>query len=119
MNTVTISGDALIVEPKGLDKLWSFTAKLEIPLAHVRGATIDPGITHGFDKGIRAPGLGLPNKWSGTFTKDGERHFWNASSGPDVVVIELTDEHYARLILTVDNAAAVVDEINTAITTAR
>lgn len=43
-NTITISGQELIVEPLGLDMLWAFTREMRIPLAHVRGATADSGI---------------------------------------------------------------------------
>ncbi len=69
MNTVTVNQATLIVEPMGLDKLWSFKRRLEIPLAHVRGATFDPGINDE-PKGIRWPGLSIPGKWSGTFRQN-------------------------------------------------
>lgn len=63
MNTVTLTSDHLVVEPLGLDKIWSLTNRIEIPLAHVRGATFDPGANHD-PKGLRAPGLAVPGKWS-------------------------------------------------------
>lgn len=34
----------LIVEPRGLDKLWSFTDNITAPWDHVRGATHNPGM---------------------------------------------------------------------------
>lgn len=111
MNTVTVTGTTLIVQPRGLDKMWSFTRRMEIPLQHVRGATLDPG-ANADAKGVRGPGLGLPGKWSGTWSKDGEKHFWNVSSSMATVVVELHDEHYSRLFLTVDDPRAVVDAIN-------
>jgi hypothetical protein len=114
MNNVTISTGTLTVEPVGLDKVWSFTNRLDIPLAHVRGATFDPG-ANDEPKGIRAPGLGMPGKWAGTFYKDGETTFWNVSGPAKTIVIELDGEHFGRLILTVDEPRAVVDEINSAI----
>ena len=55
-NTVTITDTSLSVEPHGLDKIWSYTSRLEFPLAHVRGATHDPGLRHE-PKGWRGPGL--------------------------------------------------------------
>jgi len=116
MNTVSISDSALIVEPQGLDKFWSFTRRLEVPLAHVRGASFDPGANNQ-PKGIRAPGLALPGKWAGTFHREGERAFWNVSTPGETIVIELSDEHYTRLVLTVDNPQDVVDAVNAAIQT--
>lgn len=39
---VTVTPTELIVEPRGLDKLWSFRRRVVVPLSHVRGATHDP-----------------------------------------------------------------------------
>ncbi len=114
INIVTVSDTTLTVVPQGLDKLWSFTSKLEIPLAHVRGATLDPGAADE-PKGLRGPGLHIPGKWSGTFTGDGEKSFWNVSDAAHTVVVQLTDEHYTRLVLTVDQPRATVDRINAAV----
>lgn len=114
MNIVTITPTTIIVEPKGLDKLWSFRRKFVIPLAHVRGATFDPGANHE-PKGLRAPGLAIPGKWSGTFHRDGDTSFWNVSTPAQTVVIELTDERYDRLVLTVAEPRTIVDAINGAL----
>ena len=114
MNIITLTDTTLVVEPQGLDKLWSFTRKLEIPLNHVRGATFDPGANQE-PKGLRAPGLAIPGKWAGTFNKDGDKSFWNVSAPSETVVIELVDEHSARLVLTVGHPRSVVDAINVAV----
>ena len=114
MNTVTLTNGNLVVEPQGLDRIWSLRRSLEFPVAHLRGATLDPG-ANAEPKGIRAPGLQLPGKWCGTFHRDGEKSFWNVS-GPDrTVVIELADEDFDRLYLTVDEPRDLVDRINAAI----
>lgn len=114
MNTVTITNNNLVVEPQGMDKLWSLKRRLEYPLASVRGATFDPGANNE-PKGLRAPGLAIPGKWAGTFHRDGEKSFWNVSTPGETVVIELANEHYDRLILTVNDPRALVDKINAAI----
>ncbi|MGB2722283.1 MAG: hypothetical protein WBG53_17195 [Rhodococcus sp. (in: high G+C Gram-positive bacteria)] len=113
MNSVTIVDATLIVEPRGLDKLWSFTRRLEIPLVHVRGATHDPGASKE-PKGIRAPGLGLPGKTAGTFHRDGVRTFYNVTGSADTIVIELEQQEYQRLVLTVADPRAVVQSVNNA-----
>ena len=117
MNTVTIIDNTLVVEPRGLDKFWALTRELRIPLGRVRGATVDPGAAHDY-KGLRNPGLGVPGvKWAGTFTLDGERHFWNVTGSAATIVVQLADEHYDRLYLTVADPSANVDAINAAIAT--
>lgn len=115
MNTVTVEGSELVVVPRGLDKLWSFTRRLAIPIEHVRGATQDPG-ANAEPKGLRAPGLGIPGKTAGTFRRDGEKTFWNVSNGRDTIVIELIDEEFKRLVLTVRDPRAVVTAVNNAVT---
>lgn len=114
MNTITIDNGTLRVEPRGLDKLWSFTRHLEFPLKNVRGATFDPG-ANAEPKGIRRPGLHIPGKWAGTFSRQGEKSFWNVSSPGNTVVIELENESYQRLFLTVADPRPVVDAVNAAI----
>ncbi|MEU3650601.1 hypothetical protein AB0E59_45110 [Lentzea sp. NPDC034063] len=108
MATISVQGQDLVVEMNGLDKLWSLKSKLTIPLAHVRGATVDPGIL-GEPKGVRAPGTHLPGViTAGTFHQDGEKVFWAVRDGLKAVVVELADEHYTRLVVEVDDPRAVV-----------
>lgn len=111
MNTVTIKDDGLAVEPHGLDKVLSFKRELQVPWDHVRGATQDDRIVEE-SKGIRGPGTSLPGKWAGTFRKDGSASFWNVGGAGAVIVVELRDEPYARLVLSVDDPTPIVDGIN-------
>lgn len=113
-NTVTLTDTTLNVEPHGLDKIWSFTSRLELPLTHVRGATHDPGM-RAEPKGWRGPGLGLGAKLSGTFHADGTAQFWNISGYENTLVITLEDERFTHLYLTVDDPAGLASRINTAI----
>jgi len=108
MATISVQGQDLVVEMNGLDKLWSLKSKLTIPLAHVRGATVDPGMV-GEPKGVRAPGTHLPGViTAGTFHQDGEKVFWAVRDGQNAVVVELADEQYTRLVVEVDDPRAVV-----------
>lgn len=117
MNEITVTADELVVQPRGLDKLWSFTRELRIPLTHVRGATADPGVADE-PRGLRAPGLAVPGKYAGTFHRDGEATFWNVSDPRDNVVIDLQDEKFRRLVLTVADPSAEERRINAAVQTA-
>ena len=101
-NTVTITDTTLSVEPHGLDKMWSYTSRLEFPLAHVRGATHDPGLQAG-------------SKLSGTFHAEGTAQFWNISGYENTLVVTLEDERFTHLYLTVDDPAGLAAQINAAI----
>jgi len=115
MAQVSISGDTLVVEIEGLNKLWALKSRLEIPLRNVRGATVDPGIGRE-PKGIRAPGAHVPGIiTAGTFHVDGERIFWDVRDPAKAVVIELRDERYARLVVQVTDPRATTDLVERAI----
>lgn len=111
MNTISIALDKLTVRPRGLDRLWGFRAKIEVPLTHVRGATVDPAARREA-RGLRGPGLAFFGKRVGTFYRDGDRTYWNVSGRGTAIVIELADEHFTRLIVSVQRADALVDRIN-------
>ena len=44
MTAVEIVGDELVVTMQGLDRFWALRRRIAVPLAHVRGATADPGV---------------------------------------------------------------------------
>ncbi|MGW0996398.1 hypothetical protein [Streptomyces sp. NPDC002520] len=108
MAHISIDDGNLIVEIEGLDKLWALKSRLTIPLAHVRGATADPGIVKE-PKGLRSPGTHVPGVvTAGTFHVDGERVFWDLRDPAKAVVIQLADERYARLVIQVSDPRATV-----------
>ncbi|MGW3231125.1 hypothetical protein [Kitasatospora sp. NPDC001095] len=116
MAHVSVDGGNLIVEIEGLDKLWALKSRLTIPLAHVRGATEDPGIAKE-PKGTRAPGTHVPGVvTAGTFHVDGERIFWDVRDPAKAVVIQLADERYARLVIQVSDPRATVALVEHALT---
>lgn len=108
MASVSVTDDLLTVDVQGLHRLWAFKRRIRVPLAHVRGATPDPGIVHE-PKGLRAPGLHVPGAAViGTFHCDGEKHFWDVRVGTHTIVIELADETYNRLIIDVEDPRTTV-----------
>jgi hypothetical protein len=115
MATISIDGSDLTVDVHGLDKLWALKSRLTIPLAHIRGATVDPGIV-GKSKGWRGPGTHVPGVIvAGTFHQDGQRVFWDVHNRDKAIVIELQDDTYQRLVIEVDDPRAAVEQIEHAI----
>lgn len=114
MNSITIEGANLVIEPRGLDKLWGLRSLITVPLDHVQRATMDADIADE-PKGFRSPGLHLPGKTVGTFRRNGEVVYWNVSHPTDNVVIEFSDEQLDRAVLTVPDPAATARQINAAI----
>ena len=65
MARVEVAGDQLTVQIQGMDRLWTFKSRLEIPLAHVTGAEADPEVVRGW-KGWRGPARTSPaSSWPG------------------------------------------------------
>ena len=113
-NRLSIAGDQLVVEPRGLDRLWSFTRRIEIPMKQVKGAFFDPTVIDD-PQGIRFPGLHLPRKVAATFHTNGKRQFWNIVGLERAIVVELdAAARFDRLVLTVDDPLTQVDMINAA-----
>lgn len=116
MVEVTLNGDQLHLEVKGLDKLWSFRSRLELPVAHVRAVRADPEIAKGWWKGIRAPGTSIPGVIrAGTFHQDGKRIFWDVHDPANTIVIELHDDEFDALVVEVADPAAVVAKLASAL----
>ena len=114
MARVEVVGNQLIVQIEGMDRLWSLKSRLEIPLAHVTGAEADPEPVRGW----RGPGTHVPGMLvAGTFHHHGDRVFWDVHDAAKAVVINLTDERHARLVVGVDNPAQTVAAIRQALGT--
>lgn len=112
MATIQIDATTLTVRIDGLDRLCAFKRRITVPLAHVRGATADPGIARE-PKGMR--GLGTHVRGvivAGTFRQDGERVFWDVHDRSRAVVIELAEHQYARLVVQVADPRGTVELIN-------
>jgi hypothetical protein len=116
MTEVEITGDALLVHVKGMDRLWSLKSRLEIPLSHVLGAEADPHIAREHRKGLRAHGTHLPGViTAGTFYQEGDRVFWDVHDPEKAIVIRLEDERYAQLVIEVEDPPATAAAIEGAI----
>ena len=113
---VEITQNDLIVHVRGMDRLLALKSRLEIPLAHVVGAEVEPEIAQGWREGIRAPGTHVPGViTAGTFYQEGERVFWDVHDPDKTVVIHLKDERYAKLVIEVDDPHAMAVAIEGAL----
>ena len=117
MAEVELTEDTLIVHVKGMDRIFALKSRLEIPLSHVVGAEVDPELGHPeWWKGLRLTATQIP--WvvtAGTFYQEGERVFWDVHDPEKVVVIRLSDERYARLVIGVEDPPSTVAAIQSGI----
>ena len=120
MVEVTIEGDRAAFEVEGWDKLWSLRSRLEIPLAHIKGALIDFQPAMGWFQGLKVAGTDFPNVFrAGTFFQDGGCVFWDVHHPEKTIVVELEHERFQKLVIEVDNPDATANEINRAVSGSR
>ncbi len=116
MVEIRIESDRVVLEVEGWDKLWSLRSRLEIPLAHVRGARWDPQPAMGWFQGLKLAGTDVPNLFrAGTFYQDGGLVFWDVLHAERTIVIELDHERYEKLVVEVADPAGAVALLTRAI----
>ena len=109
MVDVTIAGDRVVFEVDGIDKLWAFRSRLEIPLAHIVSAEYRPDDVGRWWHGVKLVGADLPGLFAaGTFYYQGELVFWDVRHPASTVIISLDHERYKKLIIEVADPAAPV-----------
>ena len=104
MTNLTIVGRLLVVEIEGLDKIWSFRSRIEIPLEHVVTAHT---AENEHVSGLRAPGTSIPGIiTAGTFHNADGTVFWDVHDAGKAIAVELRDDRYAKLIVEVADPGA-------------
>ena len=106
MVEINIEAESAVFTVHGMDKLWSFQGRLEIPLEHIRDVHADPSPKMGWFQGLKVLGTNIPHVFrAGTFYQDGGWVFWDVRRPENCVVIELRDEHFQRLVIEVADPA--------------
>jgi hypothetical protein len=115
MAKVSMTNDRLVVTIGVFEAIQALQGSFTVPLRNVRGATEDPSyIRSGL--GLRSPGTGLPGLIArGTFRKIGEKVLSLWGHNQQIVVVELNDSKWDRLVLGCDNAKKLARLINEAI----
>lgn len=115
MAQVTITPNAMRVTLTAFEALRALQGSFEVPLGKIRGATDDSGYLED-GLGIRSPGTGFPGLIAeGTFRKDGQRTLWLWRKGQEIVVVELADLKWDRLLIGCHDAKILAQRINSAL----
>lgn len=116
MVDIRIEGDRAVFEVEGWDKMWALKSRLEIPLAHIKGARADDEAAKGWWHGVKLGGSDLPGViTAGTFYKKGRLVFFDVHKPEQTIVVDLDHEHYDQLILQVRDPKEAVRTITNAI----
>ncbi len=97
--------DTLQIELDFWEQFWAFSFEkiITIPLNHILAVSTAEPQSNWAE--IRAPGTFLPGVIkAGTYYNPGGKEFWYVTREKDYLTLELRDESYKRIVLTVDNA---------------
>lgn len=95
------------------ERIWAFyfNSELIIPLTHIKQVTTDE--PHSSWADVRLPGTFLPGVIkAGTYYTGHGREFWYATRTGKYLTLELENEFYKRIVLTLDENQDWVDRIN-------
>jgi hypothetical protein len=116
MAEIEITPASLVVHIRGADRLLALKSQLEVPLEHIAAVDTSPPEAHQIWHGLRAGGTNLPGAiTAGRFIQHGEWAFWDVHDPEKAIAIRLHDEHYAKLIIGVDDPTAVAAAITAAV----
>lgn len=111
---LVIEASRLTLTLEGTERLWAFKlGPISVPREHVVRAEV--ALPPSTWKELRAPGTMLPGVIkAGTYYTGRGKEFWYAvrSRKDNPLTIELQEESYRRLVLTIDDAANWAERIN-------
>ena len=98
----------LVARFTGWDHVWALRGGVRVPLAHVTGARVGNKKAETKTLSLRLGGTYVPGLLAAGLyrTRGGGRQLWAAHRGPDVLVVDLHDERWGRLVLEVPDPAA-------------
>lgn len=100
---LSISDDQLKIDLDWWERFWAFyyNADLHIPLSHIKQVSIEEPSSSWAD--ARLPGTYLPGVIkAGTYYTDRGKEFWYATRSGRYLVLELENEFYKKIVLTID-----------------
>ncbi len=108
MVEISFNQDKLIINVKGITKIFSLRSELTVNIKNVISVKATLGAMK-MPKGLRAPGTAIPGIfYAGTFYDGGDIVFWDVRHADKAIVIELKNEDFKRLVVEVENPSDTV-----------
>jgi len=111
---VTVSPDALLIEPEGLDVFWTVRRRVTIPIAAIESVRVVRR-DQAPRPGIRLPGTYFPGLIvAGSFGTGANRAFWDVRRGQYVLLITCgPGSDYSTVVLEVRDPHSVAQRAQT------
>lgn len=110
---LSIADDRLRIDLNGWERIWAFffNQTLEISLNHIQRVSTEKLEVNWQD--TRLPGTLIPKVVkAGTYYTEAGREFWYATRSDNFLVLELEQEFYKKIVLTLDENQAWAERIN-------
>jgi hypothetical protein len=116
MVSIAIDSGRASFEVEGIDKLWSFRSRFDLPLDHIVGVEHDPSAVGRWWHGFKIVGTDLIGLFAaGTFVYHGEMVFWDVRHPEQTIIVSLDHERYKKLIVEVADPQREVERLQSAI----
>lgn len=107
---IQVRDGRLEVRPRGAFRLWAFRRRVSVPLSRIRAVIVtDRGQ---IPIGRRLIGTSVQGVLTaGVFGVGSERSFWLVRKGAVVLLVDLHDANYRRIVVELADAKAVADRL--------
>lgn len=117
---VNVTDDSLEVRLKGAAGVLALRSELTVPLEHVSQAATETAAEARSEKShLRAPGANVPGLiTAGSYGSGEARQLWyvtRVKADDPLLVVDLSDEGYSRIVLEVEDPAAEAERISGAL----
>jgi hypothetical protein len=103
---VDVTDDALVVRPRGLNRLWAFKGEVRVPLSQISEVRTDVP-RRSVHSRLRTLGTYIPGLiQAGSFRGTGERSFWLVGGAPTVTVVDCRGGRFDRIVLQLSDETA-------------
>lgn len=113
MAAMAIEGDELVVTLAFDEHLWGLLRDLRVPAASVTAVEVVPDGRRAA-RGLRAPGLGGPQRLIGTWRARGDKQYVCVRRGRPAVKLTLAGERFDTVLVGLDEADRLAAEVRTA-----
>lgn len=118
---IKIDNQNFCIELNFWEKLWAlkFSHPWQIPLSHIARVTTTAPANNWKEfnlKEVKLPGTFVPGVIkAGTYYSDRGREFWYVTDDKNYLTLELKDEFYQRVILTVEHNQILAEKLRTSV----
>ncbi|MBW4487488.1 MAG: hypothetical protein KME12_06835 [Trichocoleus desertorum ATA4-8-CV12] len=115
---IKIDNDKFCIELNFWEKLWSlqFNHTWQIPLSHIERATTTAPMSNWKEinwKEVKMPGTFVPGVIkAGTYYTERGREFWYVTDDKNYLTLDLKNEFYQKVILTVGQSHFLAEQLN-------